>query len=185
MTIGSFPNGDIPSLNPGNRLTGGVVGGRDGEGFEFFPADILANPRKSAVGRGESALQEFAERRGIDESLWACRVGQTSRKKINPPAQQAFRKTPALYIVNLLHRKITPEVAQGIDRLLKGALMIGDKRRVDGAGGNAGQYGDAQVGKTIRKAAQKPYLVGGMGPSATQYERQIVIAVGHRLHLLC
>ena len=94
---------------------------------------------------------------------------------MNPPVQQAFRKTPALYIVNLLYRQIAPDVAQGVDRLPEVALMIGDKRRVDGAGGNAGQYGDAQAGKMMRKAAQKSDLVGGMGPSAPQDEGQIVI----------
>ena len=102
---------------------------------------------------------------------------------MNSPVQQAFRKTPAPHIINLIHREMAPHVAKGIDGLPEGASMIGDKHRIDGAGGNAGQYGDAQVGKTVRQAAQESYLVGGMSPSAAQDEGQIVTAFGHRLHL--
>ncbi len=87
--------------------------------------------------------------------------------KMDPPMQEILGETSGVRPENVADAEALPEGAEGIDRFGKRPPIVGDEGGIDGAGGNARQDGDTEVGKMIGKAAQETHLIGRVrAPSA-------------------
>ena len=80
--------------------------------------------------------------------------------------QKLLGNTPGIRLENIADAQAQPEGAEGIDGFGKRAPIICDERRIDGAGGNTRQDGDAKVGETAGETAQETHLVGRVRASS-------------------
>ena len=168
----TLPERHVATLDPRHRLARSCSSSRKRDGVEPAGADVVLDSRERAVSVvWKRALEELPQR------VVSSRPRVGSRRSMPPPPTSRIPQRPMLReqrqcmdVVDLVRREAEPEANELLGGFRQWCRLRGQERRVDRAGGDAGEDGKPQRRVAPGDGAQHAGLVRAPRPAAAEHE---------------